>query len=52
MTKNQKINRLKKDGWIVTEFPFRTKRFEALKRGVEIKAKNMSNLHKLIYGYL
>ena len=51
MNKQQKLDRLKNDGWIVTGFPFRTKRFEALKRGVEVKTKNIYNLHKQIYGY-
>jgi len=51
MIKQQKIDRIKRDGWIVTDFPFRTMRFEALKRGVEVKTKNIYNLHKQIYGY-
>jgi len=51
MTKQQKLDRLKKSGWIVTEFPFRTMHFEAIKGVGEVKAKNMSNLFKLIYGY-
>ena len=44
MNKAQKLDRLKKDEWIVTEFPFRTKHFEAIKRGIEIKAKNIYQL--------
>jgi len=51
MNKAQKLDRLKKDEWIVTEFPFRTKHFEAIKRGIEIKAKNIYQLFKSIYGY-
>lgn len=51
MTKQKKLDRLKKDGWIVTEFPFKTMHFEAIKGVGEVKSKNISNLFKLIYGY-
>jgi hypothetical protein len=51
MTKQQKLDRLKKSGWIVTEFPFKTIRFEAIKGVGEVEAKNIYNLHKQIYGY-
>jgi hypothetical protein len=51
MNKQKKLDRLKKDGWIVTEFPFRTKHFEATKGVGEVKTKNIYNLHKQIFGY-
>ena len=51
MNKAQKLDRLKKDGWIVTEFPFRTKHFEAIKGDKTFESKNIYRLFKKIYGY-
>jgi len=51
MTKQQKLERLKNDRWIITEFPFRTMHFEATKGVGEVKTKNIYQLFKSIYGY-
>lgn len=47
MTKQQKLSRLAKDGYIVTEHFFRTIRFTAGK----YEAENIYQLFNQIYGY-
>ena len=47
MTKQQKLDRLKRSGYVVIEHPNMTMRFSA---GIYL-AKSIYNLHKQIFGY-
>jgi len=51
MTKQQKIDRIKNDGWTVTIYDRRTIKYVATLDILYYEAKNIYNLHKQIFGY-
>lgn len=51
MNKEQKLNRLKRDGWLVEFNPNMTIKYIATRKTITIKAKNIFNLFKQIYNY-
>lgn len=51
MNKDQKLSRLKRDGFSVKFSPFMINKYTASRNGVEYVSKNISQLFKTIYNY-
>lgn len=51
MNKEQKLDRLKRDGWAVEFYPNMVIKYIATKKSTVVKAKNIFNLFKQIYNY-